>query len=84
MKAIHATGYMIDQVSNQGFVKQTQARMRVRARTYTHTSKSNNLEIAWYIAEREKKELLHKLLEWMTGQGYVVDSVVRRMRNQAH
>ena len=27
MKAIHATGYTIDQVSNQGFVKQTGARI---------------------------------------------------------
>ena len=43
MKAIHATGYRIDQVSNQGFVKQTQARMRARA--HTHKSGSNNLEM---------------------------------------
>ncbi|KAH9751627.1 pentatricopeptide repeat-containing protein [Citrus sinensis] len=54
MKAIHATGYRID----QGIF---------------------HIAIARYIAEREKKELLLKLLEWMTGQGYVVDSSTRNL-----
>ncbi|KAL9451416.1 hypothetical protein AB3S75_013056 [Citrus x aurantiifolia] len=38
-----------------------------------------HIAIARYIAEREKKELLLKLLEWMTGQGYVVDSSTRNL-----
>ncbi|KAJ4717063.1 putative Pentatricopeptide repeat-containing protein [Melia azedarach] len=54
MKAIHSSGYKID----QGLF---------------------HLAISRYIAETEKKELLLQLLEWMTGQGYVVDSSTRNL-----
>lgn len=37
------------------------------------------MAITRYIAEPEKKELLLQLLEWMSGQGYVVDSSTRNM-----
>ncbi|XP_071724195.1 pentatricopeptide repeat-containing protein At1g10910, chloroplastic [Rutidosis leptorrhynchoides] len=35
--------------------------------------------ISRYISQPEKKELLLQLLEWMTGQGYVVDSTTRNL-----
>ncbi|KAI9177876.1 hypothetical protein LWI28_020206 [Acer negundo] len=35
--------------------------------------------ISRYIAEPEKKELLLQLLQWMPGQGYVVDSSTRNL-----
>ncbi|RVW43515.1 Pentatricopeptide repeat-containing protein, chloroplastic [Vitis vinifera] len=54
MKAIHGSGYKIDQELFQ-------------------------MAVTRYIAEPEKKELLLHLLQWMPGQGYVVDSSTRNM-----
>ncbi|XP_034702451.1 pentatricopeptide repeat-containing protein At1g10910, chloroplastic isoform X1 [Vitis riparia] len=54
MKAIHGSGYKIDQELFQ-------------------------MAVTRYIVEPEKKELLLHLLQWMPGQGYVVDSSTRNM-----
>lgn len=35
--------------------------------------------ITRYIGKPEKKELLLQLLQWMSGQGYVVDSASRNL-----
>lgn len=35
--------------------------------------------ITRYIGKPEKKELLLQLLQWMSGQGYVVDSLSRNL-----
>ena len=37
------------------------------------------MAVTRYIAEPEKKELLLHLLQWMPGQGYVVDSPTRNV-----
>lgn len=37
------------------------------------------MAITRYIAQPEKKDLLLQLLEWMTGQGYVVDPSTRNL-----
>ncbi|XP_077211831.1 pentatricopeptide repeat (PPR) superfamily protein isoform X2 [Tasmannia lanceolata] len=37
------------------------------------------LAVSRYIGQLEKKELLLQMLEWMTGQGYVVDSSTRNV-----
>ncbi|KAF2556029.1 hypothetical protein F2Q68_00013202 [Brassica cretica] len=37
------------------------------------------IAIARYISQRDKKELLLQLLQWMPGQGYVVDSSTRNL-----
>ncbi|KAE8668389.1 Pentatricopeptide repeat-containing protein [Hibiscus syriacus] len=37
------------------------------------------IAISRYIAQPEKKELLLQLLQWMPGQGYVVDSTTRNL-----
>ncbi|KAK8626832.1 hypothetical protein V6N13_134462 [Hibiscus sabdariffa] len=37
------------------------------------------MAISRYIAQPEKKELLLQLLQWMPGQGYVVDSTTRNL-----
>ncbi|XP_065871322.1 pentatricopeptide repeat-containing protein At1g10910, chloroplastic isoform X2 [Euphorbia lathyris] len=54
MKAIHVSGYKIDQEVFQ-------------------------MAISRYIAEPEKKDLLLQLLQWMSGQGYFVDSSTRNL-----
>lgn len=54
MKAIHSSGYKID----QGLFE---------------------MAISWYIDQPEKKDLLLQLLQWMPGQGYVVDSSTRNL-----
>lgn len=54
VKAIHSSGYKIDQGLFQ-------------------------MAISRYIAQPEKKELLLQLLQWMPGQGYVVDSSTRNL-----
>lgn len=37
------------------------------------------MAISRYIDQPEKKELLFQLLQWMPGQGYVVDSSTRNL-----
>jgi hypothetical protein len=37
------------------------------------------MAVSRYIAEPEKKDLLIQLLQWMPGQGYVVDSSTRNL-----
>lgn len=37
------------------------------------------MAVTRYIAEPEKKDLLLQLLQWMPGQGYVVDSSTRNL-----
>lgn len=54
MKAIHSSGYKID----QGLFE---------------------MAISRYIDQPEKKDLLLQLLQWMPGQGYVVDSSTRNL-----
>ncbi|KAM7470366.1 hypothetical protein LguiA_008549 [Lonicera macranthoides] len=54
MKAVHSSGYKIDQAVFETAVLR-------------------------YLAEPEKKELLLKLLQWMPGQGYAVDSSTRNL-----
>ena len=38
-----------------------------------------HMAISRYIAQPEKKDLLLQLLQWMPGQGYVVDSSTRNL-----
>ncbi|XP_075108405.1 pentatricopeptide repeat-containing protein At1g10910, chloroplastic-like isoform X1 [Nicotiana tabacum] len=38
-----------------------------------------NMAISRYVPKPEKKELLLQLLEWMSGQGYVIDSSTRNL-----
>lgn len=38
-----------------------------------------HVAVTRYIAEFEKKDLLLQLLQWMPGQGYVVDSSTRNL-----
>jgi hypothetical protein len=37
------------------------------------------MAVSRYIAQPEKKDLLLQLLQWMQGQGYVVDSSTRNL-----
>jgi len=37
------------------------------------------MAVSRYIAQPEKKDLLLQLLQWMRGQGYVVDSSTRNL-----
>ena len=39
MNAVHAIDYMIDQVSNEEFIKQTQSRLHADTNTYTRVLK---------------------------------------------
>ncbi|CAN6457204.1 unnamed protein product [Victoria cruziana] len=45
--------------------------------SYRIDQKVFSLAVSRYVAEPEKKELLLHLLQWMTGQGYCVDSSTR-------
>ncbi|KAJ6389716.1 hypothetical protein OIU77_027938 [Salix suchowensis] len=63
LKVIHASGNKIDQHNQLSSASQRLFQMAVSR----------------YIAQPEKKDLLLQLLQWMPGQGYVVDSSTRNL-----
>ncbi|XP_059297392.1 pentatricopeptide repeat-containing protein At1g10910, chloroplastic isoform X1 [Lycium ferocissimum] len=74
MKAMHSSGHKIDQVLPQ-FEKTGFGKL-----FYSFFGQELfDMAISRYVAKPEKKELLIRLLKWMPGQGYAIDSSTRNL-----